>query len=517
VPRLLPEIDLRRLPISPTDAFVVSRVDGATNVAEIAEQTGKSLEEVSELFERLATLGALVFDEPPRGPERRPTAPPVSRRSGSFRVGPIVETTAQSEVRHPAAALYDPAELDEAVEIDLDRRQQILDLYYRLDQLDHYQLFGVEPTADKKAIKAAYFEVVNVFHPDRYFGKKVGSFKPKLEKVFARLSQSYDVLSRNQSRSEYDTYLRAQNRTRAFDAGQHDNTTHQAALQEVLRRIQAEANAESRNVGVPSPASAPQQSVPPPASSSNPALRPSASLRPSDPESRRRALARKLGKAPAGEGRPSLSPEAEAELRVEQAQQGAQRQERAADELKRRYQERVASARDRQLEVYTRAAELALAKGDSIGAANALRIATSLAPENAALAARLSEVAGKAEHELADSYLQQAEYEERDEKWLAAATSYSKALAGRPEARVYDRVAHCLLEGQGDLRQVGEMAKKAVMLRPDSARFRVTLARFYVKAGMKQSAEGELSRAATLAPSDDKVADWIRRLKRELG
>ncbi|HYJ10927.1 MAG TPA: tetratricopeptide repeat protein, partial [Polyangiaceae bacterium] len=111
----------------------------------------------------------------------------------------------------------------------------------------------------------------------------------------------------------------------------------------------------------------------------------------------------------------------------------------------------------------------------------------------------------------------QAEYEEQGEKWLAAAASYSKALVGRPEARVYDRVAHCLLEGEGDLRQVGEMAKKAVMLQPDSARFRVTLARFYVKAGMKQSAEGELSRAATLAPSDDKVADWIRRLKRELG
>ena len=54
-------------------------------------------------------------------------------------------------------------------------------------------------------------------------------------------------------------------------------------------------------------------------------------------------------------------------------------------------------------------------------------------------------------------------------------------------------------------------------MRPESAAYRVTLARFYLKAGMKQSAEGELSRAATLAPSDDKVTDWIRRLKRELG
>jgi curved DNA-binding protein CbpA len=507
------------LPISPADAFVVSRVDGTTNVAEIAEETGKTLEEVSELLERLATLGAVVFEEPPRSPERRVTVPPVARPSGSLRVGPIVETTGAGELKHPAAALYDPAELEEGVEIDLARRRQILDLYYRLDQLDHYQLFGIDPSADKKTIKAAYFEVVNVFHPDRYFGKKVGSFKPKLEKVFARLSESYDVLSRSQSRSEYDTYLRAQNRTRAFDAGQHDSTTHQAALQEVLRRIQAEASAENRSVPSPPPSPPPSPmpphpSVTPPTPGASPSLRPSASLRPSDPDIRRRALARKLGKGAAGTDRVSLSPEAEAELRAEQ---GQQRQERAADELKRRYQGRIAAARDRQLEVYTRAADQALAKGDSIGAANALRIATSLAPENAALAAQLSEVADKAKHELADSYLQQAEYEEQGEKWLAAAKSYAKALVGRPEARVYERVAHCLLEGEGDLRQAGEMAKKAVMMQPDSARFRVTLARFYVKAGMKQSAEGELSRAATLAPSDDKVVDWIRRLKRELG
>jgi predicted Zn-dependent protease len=126
-------------------------------------------------------------------------------------------------------------------------------------------------------------------------------------------------------------------------------------------------------------------------------------------------------------------------------------------------------------------------------------------------------VSGKARDELSSSYLEQAEYEERDEKWLAAAKSYGKALMGRPEARIHERVAHCLLSGDGDLREAGEMAKKAVMLEPNNARFRVTLARFYAKAGMKQSAEGELSRAATLAPSDGKVGDWIRRLKRELG
>jgi curved DNA-binding protein CbpA len=506
---------------------VVSRIDGATSVAEIAEETGKSEAEVSELLERLVALGAIALDDPPEAHERRSSPPPRARPSGGFRLGPIVETTAISDVKHPAAALYDPAELDEVVEIDLARRRQILDLYYKLDQLNHYQVFGVEPTADKKAIKSAYFQVVNVYHPDRYFGKRVGSFKHKLEKVFARLSESYDVLSRTASRTEYDSYLRAQSKTRAFDAGQLDNAAHQAALQEVLRRIQAEASAESRSTSIPPPPDAPPleasppprpAATPPPKASSNPALRPSASIRPSDPEIRRRALARKLGRgAPGGADKDALSPQAAERKREQQAQENTVRQEWAAEELKRRYQDRVRAARDRQVEVYTRAAKQALAKGDNVGASNALRIAVSLAPNDPELTAQLSEVSGKAKHELADSYLEQAEYEERDEKWLAAAKSYAKALVGRPEARIHERVAHCLLAGDGDLREAGEMAKKAVLLEANNARFRVTLARFYVKAGMKQSAEGELSRAATLAPSDDKVGDWIRRLKRELG
>jgi curved DNA-binding protein CbpA len=525
----VPGVDLRGLRMSPAEAYVVSRVDGTTTIGELAEETGKPIEEVTALLERLVREGALSLDDPPPSQERRASPAPAPRPSGGFRLGPIVETTSAGEVKHPAASLYDPSELDEDVEIDLARRRRILDTYYRLDQLTHYQLFGVEPTVDKKAIKAAYFEIVNVFHPDRYFGKNVGRFKPKLEKVFARLTESYDVLSRNQSRADYDAYLSAQSKTRAFDAGQLDNAAHHAALQEVMRRIQAEASVDSRGLAVPPPAASlppassadPQLSSSslPPRSSSNPALRPSASLRPSDPDVRRRALARKLGRSqlPSGGDKEAPSPAEEAEQRQQLAREDVQRHEWAADELKRRYQDRIHAARARQVEVYTRAAKQALDKGDNVGAANALRIAVSLAPDDPALTQQLTEVSGRAKQELSASYIEQAEYEERDEKWLAAAKSYTRALAGRPEARIYDKIAACLLNGEGDVREAGEMAKRAVLSEPNNARFRLTLARFYVKAGMKQSAEGELSRAATLAPTDDKVADWIRRLKRELG
>jgi curved DNA-binding protein CbpA len=493
-------------------------VDGATTVAELSEETGKSLAEVSELLGRLASWGALALEER-APPERRASPAPAPRSPSSHRLGPIVETAA-GNLHHPASSAFDAADLEEEVDIDLPLRQRILELFHRLDELTHYQLFGVDPTADKKAIKAAYFEVVHVFHPDRYFGKNVGTFKAKLEKVFQRLTESYNVLSRNQSRADYDAYLRAQSTTRSLDAGPGESDAHRAALQDLDRRIRAEAAAEAaRSSLAPSPPSDPvHQSLGDPLRGSQPSLRPSASMRPADPEERRRALARKLGRAvPAPGAGNSIPPGVDAEAERQRASDDELRKTWAADELKRRYQERLLRSRDGQVDVYTRAAKQALEKGDNVGAANALRVAVSLRPEDQALVQQLNEVSGKARVELSGSYLAQAEYEERDEKWLLAAKSYARVLAGRPEPKIYEKVAHCLLSGGGDLREAGEMAKKAVLMQPDVAAYRVTLARFYVKAGLKQSAEGELSRAATLAPGDDKVTDWIRRLKRELG
>ena len=66
----------------------------------------------------------------------------------------------------------------------------------------------------------------------------------------------------------------------------------------------------------------------------------------------------------------------------------------------------------------------------------------------------------------------------------------------------------------GDLRVAGEHARRAVALAPDDVQGRVTLARIYVTAGMKQSGLAEFERAATLAPKDDTIRDWIQRLKR---
>jgi curved DNA-binding protein CbpA len=498
-PRLLDGIDLRSLPLTPEDAFVLSRVDGTTSEEDIATATGLDVATVRAALEKLANLGALRYGTETSNVVVRPQAFPQRTTSGAFHVGPIVETRSDSGDGHPAAALYDPSELDEAVDIAKDVRRRVLDLFYRLDQLSHYELLGADQRADKKAIKAAYYELVNVLHPDRYFGKNLGSFRPKLERLFTRVTEAHDTLTRAASREEYDRYLATVRRTRALDRTLADAKGHTTVVERLEREIMAQVDLEEKA----------RRSYPPPrpesgAPSSDPVTA-MPSPRPIDPEARRRALARKLGMSMPPAGRTSLTP---ADPQALAAARGA-----AAADIKRRYEQRVTELKERQVQHYVDAADRAEAAGDLVSATNALRIAASLAPADAGMRTRLTELEIKAAAGLADSYLEQAQYEEREGRFREAAKSYQRALRGKPSPKLMDRVAFCILSAKGDLREAADFGKRAVQAAPDDAGFRLTLAKIYVEAGMKQSAVSELERAQQLAPKDDTIRDLLKRAR----
>lgn len=495
---------------------MLSRVDGVASEFEIAESAGLALTAVEATLSELERLGAITFQtRAPSGVSRSPR--PAPRTSGPFRLGPIIESAGASEPHHPAAALYDPKELDEAVDIELERKRTILEAFYRLDTSTHYQLLNVDPSADKRTIKNAYYEIVNVFHPDRYFGKRLGSFKLKLERVFARLTEAHDVLTRSAPRAEYDAYLASRHKTRELDQKLSDSTL-EAQVQAIKRQIEEEARAAERaqtSISLmpetgPGPA---ERSISPVPSSSSGTLR-IPSQGPLDPDARKRALARKLGgrtfsgsmsaAPPTGTpSAPSSPPSSRAEVHG-----------RAADDLKRRYEQRITNARAAQAERFLVNARQALNAKDPVSAANAARIAASLVPDNPEITARLQEVQTAAEALLSNHYLTQAQYEEREGRMPEAARSYARATIGNPTAHLFERAAFCGLMAAADLRLAGEHARRAVALAPEDAQSRVTLARIYVTAGMKQSALAEFERAATLAPKDDTIRDWIRRLKR---
>lgn len=66
-----------------------------------------------------------------------------------------------------------------------------------MDFKDYYKILEVQPTADEKAIKAAYRKLARKYHPD--VSKEAGA-----EDKFKEAGEAYEVLSSPEKRAEYD-------------------------------------------------------------------------------------------------------------------------------------------------------------------------------------------------------------------------------------------------------------------------------------------------------------------------
>jgi len=99
--------------------------------------------------------------------------------------------------------VFPPAEMAEAVDLDEERRREILWTEAHLAGWTHWEVLGLSWNAPPEQAKAAYLVKVKVFHPDRYPGKRLGTFRPRMERVFRRLTEARDVLADPDRRAAY--------------------------------------------------------------------------------------------------------------------------------------------------------------------------------------------------------------------------------------------------------------------------------------------------------------------------
>jgi tetratricopeptide (TPR) repeat protein len=98
---------------------------------------------------------------------------------------------------------FDPGALAEAVDLDPGRRREILFVDGSLASWTHFEVLELDWNAPPEAARAAYVEKVKLFHPDRYPGKRLGTFRPRLERIFRRLTEARDVLVDPERRAAY--------------------------------------------------------------------------------------------------------------------------------------------------------------------------------------------------------------------------------------------------------------------------------------------------------------------------
>ena len=76
----------------------------------------------------------------------------------------------------------------------------------RLDQLDYYALFSIEPGASADAIRAAFHAFARRYHPDR-FAAAPEAKRERAETIYRRGAEAYRVLMNGESRRRYDEGL----------------------------------------------------------------------------------------------------------------------------------------------------------------------------------------------------------------------------------------------------------------------------------------------------------------------
>lgn len=163
-----PQQNGQSLNLSPSEAFVLSRVTTATSVKDLLALGGMPEEETLRAIYALTAAGVL-------------------RRAGT--------ATAQANGSpQPARA----GSTDETLE----------EFLTRIDRAsDHYQTLNIDRTATADEVKNSYHALARRYHPDR-FHQASAAVQTRIDSAFARIAHAYEVLHDASARETYDERLK---------------------------------------------------------------------------------------------------------------------------------------------------------------------------------------------------------------------------------------------------------------------------------------------------------------------
>ncbi len=411
-------------------------------------------------------------EAPPRS-SRRPPEPPRGHADGASETKP---RRSRKSLRAQRAVVAPPVNTravdDDVCELSEAVQATILELDATLPARDLYQRLSLERGADKKAVKRAYFGFVAKYHPDRFFGKKLGKLRAAIDRVFRLVTDAHDTLVDAALRAKYDATLSpapdaTARRSKAPPAGKASVPPRTPSLpprkpsKAAMRRLSRKMNV------VKGPSSPPAAAI-----IHAPAVDPPPIV---------------VSLAP-----PAIAPPTDDRLRRLIANA------------------RDATARSR-IEMMVRAADEAAAAGDLIAAERNYRLALGH-EEDPYVRSKLEAIETEARKLRFERSMSVARAAERDRQWADAAVHYEKAFLARPDAGAAERAAYSLHLSSGDLERALQLAERAVLMRHTNAAYRITLAAILVAKGDLERAQDEVETALEFAPKDASVKESARAI-----
>ncbi len=164
----VPNVDARKLALTPEEGAVFALVGRASQISDVITR--------SKLAEPRAIVALLAL-----------------RAKGAI---------VPARVTKGVATNHDAASLEE-IDLDPARKKEILDFEAKMVGLNHFQLLGVPNLAGADEARRSFHELARRFHPDRFYGKNLGSFRGRVENIFRKLTDANETLGDPERRNAY--------------------------------------------------------------------------------------------------------------------------------------------------------------------------------------------------------------------------------------------------------------------------------------------------------------------------
>lgn len=227
----------QKISLTPSEGFVLSRVDGVSTVSDIAAISPLGEEETLRCIYGLVSAG--VLDVVGSGAQ---TAAATAEEDKVDIPMPEAETLERDGDKAAApAAPQGPTPEEQAI------RDDIMARHASLATATLYDLLGLNQNASAAEIKKAYYKMAKKYHPDRHHSPHLYDVHGQLEELFVKTTKAYQKLSDPLARRRYDASLRTEaprgeavaresSGTPLGDAAMPEGPTHQEKMADMQFR-----------------------------------------------------------------------------------------------------------------------------------------------------------------------------------------------------------------------------------------------------------------------------------------
>jgi curved DNA-binding protein CbpA len=211
--------------LTPTEGFLLSRLDAAKDVASLVRLSSLPEEQTYTTLYVLLLAGTIIIGD---GAAVEPAAPVAAE-----------ETTVVERSEEEAEELT--ADDIAFTERQLEERRYILKLSEDVTKVDHYQALGLKRDANPNDIKVAWEKIQSRFSAENPVSH-LRDMTTHLERIVERGRAAYEVLSVFKARARYDEILKSMAKDRA-----KIDEPEKAAADAKARKTLVEANLKRAN------------------------------------------------------------------------------------------------------------------------------------------------------------------------------------------------------------------------------------------------------------------------------